>query len=122
MSALQSLRETRSIVRWMLLCFVLSIGVAVAAPLVQPQDMQLVCTASGTLKQVSTTSDGGTAEPSPAHTLQCVMCLPAGAPPTVQLLLPQPAALAEARPQPSQKPAVWRLADPTSARDPPSFI
>ena len=122
MSTLQSLREARSIVRWMLLCFALSIGVAVAAPLLNPQSIELVCTATGSVKLVPVGEGAGTTSPASDHTLHCVMCLPFGAPPAAELhVLAAPdlgQAFAAARPQA----AIWRLADPTSARDPPAVL
>ena len=53
MSSLQSLRQARSVIRWMLVWFALSIGVAVAAPVVNPQALTLVCTTAGVVKLVS---------------------------------------------------------------------
>eukprot|EP01035_Chromulina_nebulosa_P038277 gene38277-51697_t len=44
--------------RWVLLWFVLSLGVAVASPLVHPQSMELVCSGAGPIKVVVHTEDG----------------------------------------------------------------
>jgi len=52
MSRLQSLRQARTLIRWMLACFVLAMGVAVAAPVVNPQALSLVCSAGGSVKLV----------------------------------------------------------------------
>ncbi|WP_399683120.1 DUF2946 family protein [Xenophilus sp.] len=78
--------------RAVLLCFALSLGAAVASPLVHPQAMELVCSASGAVKLVVKTDDG--AQEMGATHLDCPMCLLAGAPP------PAPAALALPHPQP----------------------
>lgn len=122
MSTLQSLREARSIVRWMLLCFALSIGVAIASPLVNPQAMELVCSATGNLKLVPADDAAGPSNPSVTHTLHCVMCLPFGAPPSAELRVPGSPDLGQVFHAARPASAVWRLADPTSARDPPSSI
>lgn len=125
MASLQSLREARSIVRWMLVWFALSIGVAVAAPVVNPQALTLICTTAGNVKFVAE-SVGDNADSAPsgmqAHALDCVMCLPAGAPPVTSAVLhagpavrsPQPAAL------PERVPA--RFAKAASARGPPAQL
>ncbi len=125
MASLQSLREARSIVRWMLVWFALSIGVAVAAPVVNPQALTLICTTAGNVKFVAE-SVGDNADGAPSgmqtHALDCVMCLPAGAPPVTSAVLhagpaarsPQPAAL------PERVPA--RLAKAASARGPPAQL
>jgi hypothetical protein len=123
MVSLQSLREARSIVRWMLVWLALSIGVAVAAPVVNPQALTLICTTAGNVKFVAE-SNGEAADGLPTaiqgHALDCVMCLPAGGLPVTSeaqqagpaARSPQPAAL------PERVPA--RLANATSARGPPA--
>jgi hypothetical protein len=125
MPSLQSLREARSIVRWMLVWFVLSIGVAVAAPVVNPQALTLICTTAGSVKFVSSdAADDGAGTPSgmQAHALDCVMCLPAGAPPAASAA----PALHAAAPtvQATAPPALFhpRYADAASARGPPARV
>jgi len=122
MYTLQSLRQARPIIRWMLVCFALSIGVAIASPVVHPQSLQLICTASGTTKLVPTDNSGGAGDQDLAHTLDCVLCLPAVAPPPGAAVAPVALELGEVLH--TQRPAFasWRLADPTSARDPPVLI
>jgi len=122
MLSLQSLRETRAVIRWMLVAFLLSIGVATATPLIQPQTLSMVCSTGGSVAVV--VSQDGTITPADeaGHTLQCVMCLPSGAPPVADCLLALATALASSRPEAPPAPAHWRLAEPTSARDPPFFI
>ena len=44
--------------RCVLLWFVLSLGVAVASPLVHPQAMELVCSSAGAIKVIVQTDDG----------------------------------------------------------------
>lgn len=123
MPTLQTLREARSIIRWMLVWFALSIGVAVAAPVVNPQALTLICTTAGTLKFVTDAADDsapGTLSGAHTHTLDCVMCLPTAAPPgdgwmgapLATALSPLPAA------PPDVVASLW--ADTANARGPPS--
>lgn len=60
MNAMQSLRRARLLARLVLAWFLLSLGVAVASPIVLPQSMQLVCSASGSVKLVVSSADGWT--------------------------------------------------------------
>ena len=122
MSVLQSLREARAIVRWMLVGFLLSIGVAVAAPALNPQALTLVCSAAGNVKLVGDTPDGGAPNGSMVHGLDCVLCLPAGAPPAVeQDMLPRMEAR-HAQPQAPLAVSAWRWTDAASARAPPRSL
>ncbi|MBB1603915.1 hypothetical protein [Variovorax sp. UMC13] len=59
--------------------FVLSLGVAAASPLLQPQALELVCASTGAVKMVVHTADG-VQELGAGH-LDCPLCLPGGAPP-----------------------------------------
>lgn len=96
MRAMQTLRTARFIARLVLACFVLSLGVAIASPLVNPQSMELVCASGGAMKLIVKNADGG-ADEVRGHTLDCPMCLPLGAPlPQVQSVPVVPSALAHA--------------------------
>ncbi|MBT3068533.1 DUF2946 family protein [Rhodoferax sp. U11-2br] len=123
MPTLQSQREARSIVHWMLVWFALSIGVAVAAPVVNPQALMLICSAAGSVKFVAqSTGDNPDGAPSgmQGHTLDCVMCLPVGAPPLVSWV---PATGPAVRsPQTASPPehVPTRFANAASARGPPA--
>jgi hypothetical protein len=65
---LHLLRQAKLLTRLVLVWFVLSLGVAVASPLVKPGSVQLVC--SGTsVKLVNTDGDEAS-----AHTLDCPLC------------------------------------------------
>jgi hypothetical protein len=75
---MQSLRHVHRIARFVLVWFALSIGVAIAAPLVHPQGLQLVCSASGSNKFIA--SDDGQAQGA-SLTLDCPLCAGVGAPP-----------------------------------------
>jgi hypothetical protein len=78
MFSLQSVRQATFLARWVLVWFVIAMGVAVASPLVQPQSYTLVCSTVGASKLVVSGEDGA---PVMAHTLDCVACLPAMVPP-----------------------------------------
>ena len=101
----------------MLVWFALSIGVAVASPVVNPQALTLVCTTAGVVKLVSGSDDTGT-QPM-VHALDCVLCLSAGAPPSVF-----PGVVSTETPPAVRPIAAFRHftpqdADPASARGPP---
>ncbi|MEP6721907.1 MAG: DUF2946 family protein [Variovorax sp.] len=65
--------------RFVLLWFVLSLGVAVASPLVHPQAMELVCSSAGAVKVIVQTDDG--AQELGASHMDCPLCVLTGAPP-----------------------------------------
>jgi len=76
---MSALRRARLLASFVLAWFALSLGVAVASPLVQPKAMEIVCSAAGATMLVAMTDDGAQA-PATGH-LDCPLCLPAGAPP-----------------------------------------
>jgi hypothetical protein len=119
MKTLQAMRNCRTTVRWMLVWFCMAMGVAVASPMVHPQALTLVCTAAGAMKMVATTDADEPAPVAAAHTLDCVLCLTAGAPPVADIKLPTQDKLTQVyRPVYLALP-LWRTTAPTSARDPP---
>ncbi|BDT70187.1 hypothetical protein os1_43800 [Comamonadaceae bacterium OS-1] len=69
----------RRLARWVLLCFALSLGVAIASPLTHPQAMELVCSSAGSVKLLVTAPDGSTQVVSQMG--DCPLCITAGAPP-----------------------------------------
>jgi hypothetical protein len=74
-----ALRRARLLASFVLAWFALSLGVAVASPLVQPKPMEIVCSAAGAAMLVAVTDDGAQT-PAAGH-IDCPLCLPAGAPP-----------------------------------------
>ena len=74
---MQSLRSRSWLARLFLAWFALTLGAAVASPLVHPQSFELICTASGDIRMVAL-DDGS---PMGHHQLDCPMCLSAGTPP-----------------------------------------
>ena len=114
------LRHAHRLARFMLAWFALSLAVAVASPLVHPQQVELLCSAGGQVKAVVHTASGDTLELGAVH-LDCPLCIPAGAPGPLPLL-----ALAE--PAPSFVLALTVAAAPAAAttlpwqaRAPPSL-
>ena len=69
----------RLIARWVLMWFALSLGVAIASPLVQPKDTEMVCSGAGVMKLVVHNDDGSTA--AVGLSLDCPACANLGAPP-----------------------------------------
>lgn len=107
----------RSVLAW----FALSLGVAIASPMVSPQAMELVCSSAGVMKVVIKTDDGAQ-ELGAAH-LDCPMCMPLVAPPPVApaAAVPPPSPLAYAlRPIVAARIAAATAA-PLPARGPPSL-
>lgn len=124
MSLLQSLRQARSIVRWMVVSFVLSMGVAVAAPVLHPQALTLVCTTAGSVKFVAESGDSADSLPAAmqAHALDCVLCLPAGAPPSTPAAQPVPMAARTVQPAAPPAQLITRLVNTAPARGPPARL
>lgn len=107
--------------RLVLLWFVLSLGVAVASPLVQPKSMELVCSSAGAFKVIVQTDDG--AQELGATQMDCPLCVATGAPPPVAPLaevpVVQPLGLA-VQPIPAARLAAATAA-PLPARGPPAL-
>jgi hypothetical protein len=117
MSLLQALRQSKYIARFMLVWFALAMAVAVAAPVVNPQGSQLVCSASGAVKLVGADD----AAPMQSHGLDCVLCLALNAPPALATLsLDAPTFLSYALQAAPDAWVVKRTVTPLSARGPPS--
>ncbi len=116
---MQTLRRAHFIARIVLAWFVLSLGVAVAAPLVQPQDLLLVCSATGTAKVLVKAADGSTQELGSAS-MDCPLCMPSGAPPLRATAVVVPAQLlAYALQSIPAAHITVRTAAPLPARGPP---
>lgn len=84
--AMIALRLSRQMIRTVLMLYMLSIGVAMASPLIHPQAMQLVCSGSGfKLIKVSEISSGvpDNSRQSVPHLLDCPMCLAVSLPPSL---------------------------------------
>ncbi len=80
--------------RLVLVWFVLSLGAAIASPLVNPQSTELICTGSGVMKLLvknadGTIDDGGTEVAS--RMLDCPLCATTSAPPPAHIAAAEPA-------------------------------
>lgn len=118
---MQTLRHAHTLAKFILVWFALSIGVAIASPLVKPQAIDLVCVGGGGIKLL-VKSDDGKASPQ-THTLDCPLCASLSAPPPVvqqHVDSAQPLAYA-LRSIPSARIAE-RTAAPLPARGPPAFF
>ena len=114
------LRQARHLARLVLAWFVLSLGVAVASPMVQPQGLEFICS-GGAMKVLVKTSEG--VKQVSTHTLDCPLCAHIGSPPPLETGFAaepvQPLAHA-LRPVGAARMA-WLAAAPLPARGPPSF-
>lgn len=99
MTLMQTLRNTPWLAKLALLWFALTLGAAVASPMVNPQTELVICTGSGMLKVVL--ADDGTvttAATDAGDALFCPLCMVGGAPATFvmnTLALPQPLSYAQ---------------------------
>lgn len=118
---MQTLRHFSLLARVVLAWVVLSLGVAVASPIVKPQDVLLVCTSSGAMKVLVTADDGSVSEA--GTSMDCPLCVTVGAPPPfapfVQAEPTQPLAYV-LQSIPSAHMAA-RTAAPLPARGPPTL-
>ena len=85
---MQTLRHAHLLARFVLVWFALSIGAAIASPIIQPQTMTLICTGAGVMKLLVTTDDGS--KEAHSHTLDCPLCVSVSAPPPVARLNAEP--------------------------------
>ena len=122
MHEMQHLRNAHLLARYVLVWFALSIGVAIASPLVKPQSVQLVCSASGGVKIIV---DGGDEDTGALrNTLDCPLCAAVGAPPP-QTFLPVSApatGLGYALPTAVDAPQPRLAAAPFPPRGPPASV
>ncbi len=121
MHEMHTLRNAHLLARFVLVWFALSIGVAIASPLVKPQSVQLVCSASGAVKIVADGGDDDTA--ALRNTLDCPLCAAVGAPPP-QASVPvlPPMGLGYALPQQVDAPQARRAAAAFPPRGPPASV
>ena len=118
-AAMRTLRHFTFLSRLVLAWFVLSLGVAVASPIVKPQDILMVCTGSGAMKVLVQAEDGSTSEVA-GNSMDCPLCAPMVAPPPVDhwAAEPSPPRAYSLQASPSAHIAA-RTAAPLPARGPP---
>jgi hypothetical protein len=118
---LQNLRRATTLARWVLLGFVLSLGVAIASPILNPQATQLICSGTGVMKIVVTSADGSTEVAS--QSMDCPLCASIIAPPTVHKLSFEPQQpLSYALQTIPAAVIAKRTAAPLPARGPPNLL
>lgn len=116
---MQTLRHARFLARLVLAWFVLSLGAAVASPIVKPQAMELVCAAGGAMKLIVQGDDG--AKEAPSHALDCPLCAVTSAPPpAARIQAAPPQALAHALRPIAAAHIAARTAAPLPPRGPPA--
>jgi hypothetical protein len=116
---MQTLRHATLIARFVLVWFALSIGVAIASPMVKPQGMQLVCSGSGAMKVIVAGDDGKA--PAISHSLDCPLCASISAPPPMEILVfGTLAPVSFAVPLAAVDRVFFVLAAPPPARGPPA--
>jgi len=75
---MHALRLSRRLIRFVLFLYVLTLGVAIASPLVNPEAMDLICTSSG-YKFINKLDAGGKkTDAGMSHLLDCPMCMATG--------------------------------------------
>ena len=117
---MQQLRHAVHITRLVLVWFALSVGVALASPVVNPQGMDLVCTSTGSMKLVVQGDDDGA---TPSLAMDCPLCASSSAPPpAVNTTLTQPSPLAPAMQPLAAAHLVAITAPPLPSRGPPALF
>jgi hypothetical protein len=120
-SLLQTLRRASAFARWVLLGFVLSLGLAIASPIINPQATQLICSATGGMKVIVTTADGSTEVVN--KSMDCPLCVSIIAPPPVLKIEFEPAQpLSYALRAIPVAIVAQRTAAPPPGRGPPRFL
>lgn len=124
MPRMHLLRTSSMLARLILAWFVLTMGAAIASPLVHPQAMELVCTTGSSAKLVVVGDDDPAGNPSAHHALDCPLCLHFSAPPSqaqpMAAVHPQPLAHAL---RPIVAATLAALAGaPLPPRGPPAFV
>ena len=119
---MHALRTSSLLARLILAWFVLTVGAAIASPIVHPQALQVVCTTGSTAKLVVVGEDGGATELG-QHTLDCAVCLGASAPPPpVQQHAQRHEPLAHALTPPVAATIAAIVGAPLPARGPPTSL
>jgi len=118
---MQYLRNTTHIIRFVLIWFALSVGVAIASPMVQPKAMDMVCSSTGSMKLVAQGDEDSSTFASP--TLDCPLCATTCAPPpALNTSLTQPSPFSHALLPTVATHIASRKAPPLPSRGPPTFL
>ena len=118
---MNALRNSRTAARLVLVWFAFLIGVATASPIVQPADIQMVCSAAGGMKLVIAGEDGADIKVSTG--MDCPLCAAAAGPgPANKFLFLKPSPLAPALQSIAAAHIALVSAPPLPARGPPSLF
>ena len=120
---MQTLRNAHLIARFVLVWFALSIGVAIASPIVKPQGMEVICTGTAGVMKLMLKTDDGSDRDAAHNTLDCPLCglLGAAPPPIVSPVKLAPTqALAHATQSIPAARIAALTAAPLPARGPPT--
>lgn len=118
---LSRLRHARHLARFVLAWFVLSLGAAVASPLVAPKAMQLVCSGPA-MKMVVDDGEGGWTDVG-HNSLDCPLCAMLSAPPAQPVVeAAAPFALSYVLHAAHCEGAGQQASAPWQARAPPAFF
>ena len=121
MHFLHTLRNTPWLARLALLWFALTLGVAVASPVVNPQEELVICTSAGMVKVVLNAD--GSLSTSPSSEVSCPLCVTGGAPPSfVSVTFPPLQPLGRVLQSIPAARIATATAAPPPSRGPPSFI
>lgn len=118
---MHALRRSTLLARLVLAWFAMTLGVAFASPIVQPQALTLVCTTAG-VKLMAVDGDGQQVQAG-HHTLDCSLCVAAHVPPPAPVAAfepPHPLAHALHPPVAAHLAALAGASLP--ARGPPSLV
>lgn len=121
-SPMQTLRHAHLLARFVLVWWALSIGVAIASPIVKPQGMDVICTGMGMMKLQAAPADDGSPDLL-TLTLDCPLCahLSAPPPPLVRLRAEPAQPLAYVLQSIPAAHIASLTAAPLPARGPPAF-
>lgn len=118
--AMEIFRTDKFLPRFLLVWFMLSVGIAAASPWVSPQAMDLVCTSGGFVKVVISDNDGTVH--APVHTMDCALCMAVGIPPSpVHSQFIKPSSLSRALHPIAAAHIAAATAPPLPSRGPPSL-
>lgn len=122
MSALQILRNKPWLTRVALLWFALTLGVAVASPMVYPQDELPICTSAGMVKVILHAD--GTVSTVPSSQAHCPLCVVGSAAPPAFVAIPpeQVQPLACVLQRLAATPMAFATAAPPPSRGPPNSL
>jgi hypothetical protein len=120
MTLLHTLRNTPWLARLALFWFAMTLGVAVASPMVSLQEEVMICSAAGMYKLVL--HDDGSVSTSPGSGMHCPLCVVGGAPPAyVQAVMDTAAPLGRVLQSIPAAPIAALTAAPPPSRAPPAF-